>query len=461
MSTYRGFVRSIQVRDDSWVEFEIQAVHAGNAIQTFFIRDLDGDVNVAHKRLGHLSLLRDALARILPVEIEYDANTEQGNVVQDITIFPRPSIEGRQGNRRIEGTVIGLTVSEFSPVSSTTPYTDKADLVGVVLLSNGGTIEHALLDLQRPDVMTAQSIFGLLREALRTRRPVAVIVTVEFRDDTKDTAKRKSSEGIPAGYIQTCAWLTVPEDMLDYLYAFIERLGQRYESYESTEAAAISYVRVTYTTAPGQTPEGDISDNSSFIPQTKEAWVHSDSPLLARLEAALRDKLQVKLGLKETQVHEVELVGHLGSASKPIWIEVKRSLAQSEDTPNLCRNIPTIQAPSSSDFDEIPVSVLWLGHAYFNEGIWRFVTSSQAEVELLIDDQTPCSGSVSGPRQIDKVTGKAVVSDISPRAIIREQFRYGKPTLYHAYLDGMHSIKLIVKSRTCSQPFQLLVYRIR
>ena len=62
MAIYRGFVQSILVRDDGWVETAIEAVHAGNAIQTFFIPNLDGDLTQAHKRLGQLSLLRDALA---------------------------------------------------------------------------------------------------------------------------------------------------------------------------------------------------------------------------------------------------------------------------------------------------------------------------------------------------------------------------------------------------------------
>lgn len=491
MATYRGFVKSIQVRDDGWVEFVLQAVHAGNTTEIFFIRDLDGDVDVAHKRLAHLSLLRDALARILPVEVEYQADNKLGNVVEDLTVYPRPSIDGRWGTRRIEGTIIGLSIFEFSPMYDTTPYKDEADLTSIILLTDTGTIEHILLDLQRPDPMTAQAMLGLLREAFRTRRPVAVRVTDTFRSDQKARKAKETESDLPPGYIQACEWLTIPEETLDYLYAFIERLGQRYESYETAEAAALSHIKVVYTTVPGQTPEGDVSDNGAFDPQTSEAWVHMNSPLFARIEVALHERLQVKLGLKDAHIHEVELVGHLGSAARPIWIEVNRSLLRPEEATSLCQNVPTIQNPVAEDFNQIPISVSWRGHAYFNEGIWRFVIRSLAQHKLLVDGKTPCCNSVPSPYQSVTMTGNPdsasefppspapVVAVPPPTADIPEViapvpaapvvevspptagFRTEQYTQCHAYLNGMHTVELILPNRTCSQPFRLLVYRIR
>jgi hypothetical protein len=44
MPLFRGFVLSIEVRSDGWVETVIEAVHAGNALGTFFIPNLDGDL---------------------------------------------------------------------------------------------------------------------------------------------------------------------------------------------------------------------------------------------------------------------------------------------------------------------------------------------------------------------------------------------------------------------------------
>ena len=123
--------------------------------------------------------------------------------------------------------------------------------------------------------MTAQSILALLRKALRTRRPVALVAAlpaiegtdVEFMANTG-----KQHEGAPA-WVQACEWLVVPVVDLDEVHCFIERLQQRYESYVEEEAPALSRVRVTYTTAPAQSPEGDVSENGSFTQMTSDAWV--------------------------------------------------------------------------------------------------------------------------------------------------------------------------------------------
>jgi len=467
MAIYRGFIRSLQIRDDGWVEFVLQAVHAGNSLQTFFIRDLDGDILKAHKRLAHLSLLRDALARILPVEVEYDAGGEQGNIVEDLTVYPRPSIDGRLPGRRIEGVVIGLLIRERGPESGTSPYRDEADLAGVTLLTDAGTLEQVLLDLQRPDAMTAHAMLGLLREAHRTRRPVVVLVSTNLRDQPgpRDRAAEATlgtsavaaaatgAGGKIADIIEACEWVTVTDETLDYLSAFIERLGQRYESYEADEAPALSHVRVLYTTAPGQTPEGDVSDNGAFTQQTAEAWVHDDSPLLVRLEAALRDKLQVKLGLKDTKVHEVEIVGHLGSAARPIWIQIYRVVLPPVSDVGVCENVPTIRTPAGSDFNELPYSIAWRGLAYFNEGIWRFVIRSAEDIKLLVDGETPCCDQPSTSYAVE--TGSVEYTSASNFGRDRGSRQC------HAYLNGMHRVELILSGHTCGQPFQLLTYRIR
>jgi hypothetical protein len=467
MASFKGFVNSLQIRDDGWVEFIVQEVHAGNTTRTFFISNLDGDITTAHKRLAHLSLLRDALLRVLPVSVEYRTDPEQGEVVEDITVYPRPSIAGRQRSNRIEGTVIGLAIFERGPESGTTPYVDEADLAGVTLLQDDGSIEQLLLDLQRPDLNTAHAMLSLLREAFRTRRPVALFISGDPRFDepnprnrrgTADEGKTPSVKTLPkgaatyqqpTGFIQACEWITVPEETLEYLYAFIERLGQRYESYDGSEAPLLSNVKVLYTTAPSQTPEGDVSDNGTFVPVTSKAFVHGDSPLLQRLEAALRDSLQVKLGLDEDQVHEVEMVSHLGSAARPIWIQVNQAVLPPSEDAKACRNDPTIQSPTASDFDAMPLSVSWRGDAYFNEGIWRFVINSDAECKLLIDGASPCCESSPKSQHM-----------MQEQSYIRE-YRLRASCVCHIYLEGMHQVEIVLSGRRCEQPFQLNAYRIR
>jgi hypothetical protein len=450
MATYRGFVKVLQVREDGWVEFVLEAVHAGNTTKTFFIEDLDGSLDDVHRRLGQLSLLRDALARVLPVEAEYVEDPEKGTLLEDLTVHPRPSIDGREGGRRVEGVVIGLSITERGPESGISPYLDQPDVCAITLLVDDGTVELLTLDLQRPDPLTAQSILALLRKALRTRRPVALVAALPAIEDTdveRMASTGKQQEGAPA-WVQACEWLVVPVADLDEVHCFVERLRQRYESYVEEEAPALSHVRVTFTTAPAQNPEGDVSENGSFAQTTSDAWVHDDSPLLARLEAALRDRLMVILGLDGDEIHSVDLVGHLGSAARPIWIKAERRALPPEEAQELCENVPTIQPPGSESFSEIPVALSWLGQAYFNEGIWRFILSTPARAELRVDGQAcACDESTTGPvldLRLDDAVG-----------------REGATTMCHAYLCGMHSIEVVLAGRRCADPFQLQVYRIR
>lgn len=453
MPSFKGFVRSLQVRDDGWVEALLLAPHAGNTTRTFFVQNLDGDINTAHKRLGYLGLLRDAVARVLPVEIDYHGG-EQGNIVEDVTILPRPSIEGRVPGRKVTGVVIALAISEFGPTSGGSPYTDTPDVAGITLLEDDGSLEQVILDLQRPDPLTAQAMLALFQQAHRTRRPVAVLLSDVFKSPHVSGAAVGGGAGgdgnIPPGWVQACEWIIVPTETLDYTYAFLERLGQRYESYEPSEASAVSHVRILYTTAPGQTPEGDVSDNGTFVPQLRDAWVHDDSPLLARLEVALRDGLQVRLGLADTRIHEVEMVSRLGSAARPVWICITRKVLPHEPAPMLCDNTPTIQGPQGSAFDEMPMKVSWRGQGYFNEGLWRFVIRTAAHAELLIDDVAPCCEQPEGCGETggrdERSTGA-----FQPMATLQ----------FHAYLKGVHTVEVILCGRTCAKPFQMLAYRIR
>ena len=432
MAIFRGFVLTVDVRGDGLCEVVIKAVHAGNATRTFFIPNLDGDLTQTNKRLGQLSLLRDAVARVLPVEVGYTTSPDQGDLIDDVVVHPRPSIDGRQGTQVVEGVVIGLAVNELWPLSGSSPYLDAPDIANVVILTDAGDVVGALLDLQRPDPSTAQDELQLLKIAYRTRRPVQVLVSLAHEQGGDKRNTSVAERGTSPGYIQATRFKTLPETDLDYVYAYVERLGQRYESFTTKAAPAISQVKIVYTTAPGQTPEGDVSDNGTFTPQRLMAWVHDDFPLLARLEAALRDNLQVLLGLDGNFIHEVELVAHLGSSARPIWIVEDFKCPPCADESGTCTNVPTIQGPSGSAFAKIPRSICWHGKGYFQEGIWRFVMHSGIDGKLKVDGQEICC---------------------SPAG--------HEGALQHAYLKGLHCVELELSGLTCSSAFTMSIYRIR
>lgn len=449
MPTFKGFVTALAVRDDGWVETELMAPHAGNARHTFYIRDLDGDPGAANRRLAQTGLLRDAMARSQSVEIAYRADNEQGDLIDDVQIHPRASLAGVAFGRRVRGVVIGLAATEVGPTSGTSPYVDPPDLGAVTLLADDGSIVHATIDLQRPDPGTMQQVMGLLRVAHRTRRPIALILGGGGAGDVThgvatNVAMVKSSA--QNAQVIGCEFEDVPVAELTEVYAFVERLEQRYESYDAGAAVELSHVRVRYTTAPAQTPEGDVSDNGTFAPTTATALVHGDSPLLTRLDGALRDGLMVRLGLMDGFIHEVVVVAHMGSAARPVWIETHcRALPPPGDA-SACENVPTIALPGGAAFDALPSAYAWTGDGYFNEGVWRFAIVSATDAGLTIDGKTPCCS--------DEAAGECAPAPCPGEA------REG-PRMYHAYLCGMHRIEIRLCGRTCSAPFELRVYRLR
>ncbi len=90
MTTYKGLVNSLQVRSDGWVEVIVQAVHAGNALQHFFIKDLDGVSHCCTSTAGAIGIIARCLTRILPVVIDYEINPEQGNLILDVICASAP-----------------------------------------------------------------------------------------------------------------------------------------------------------------------------------------------------------------------------------------------------------------------------------------------------------------------------------------------------------------------------------
>lgn len=445
MPTFRGFVESIEARGDGWIEFVVHAVHAGGERGTFFIRDLDGDQTQTNRRLSKLGLLRDALSSVLPVQLQYTETDNQGNITDDLTVFPRPFFEGRGPGRAVSGTVIGVSVIERGPESSATPYRDESDLAFAEILTDTGSVERVLVDLQRPDALTGHAFLRILQRGFETRRPVELSISTGLAEPKGvDRVRQFEADRIPAGFVLNAGWKFVEPAELTYIVAFLERIGQRYESYDCDNPLYLSHLSVVYTTAPKQYPSGDVSEDGSFVASSGEARVHCDSPLLEVLKAALRDGLQVELGLdEEATIHEVVLVSHLGSAARPIWIEVHRSTHTDTPARLLCDNVPTIRAVDGSQLDEIPRSVDWNGKAYFNEGIWRFVILAANPTSLLVDGEEICPD-----------------PPVQPGGTGYYQARRAARTV-HAYLNGVHSIAIRVDDHTCAAPFRLHVYRIR
>jgi hypothetical protein len=457
MPTVRGFVQSLETRTDGWVAVAVLSVHASNTVQTLFIENLDGDLSKAHKKLAQLGLLRDALGGTLPVEISFHSQEQQGDVVDDVIVFPTRSIEGRRGANWVEGIVLGIMVHEHGPESTSSPYKDEPDVARVVLMLDAGTITTYTIDLQRPHKETGHAMLAMCVLARQTRRRIRLHVTASAAG-TPDRGR-----GSVGDIVVGAEWPTLASPELEELVAFIERVGDRTESYDASERRTLEHVWVKYTTAPDQTPEGDRSNNGTFVPVTGVAWLHKSSDLVPRVVTALRDGLQVRLGLLGDQIHSVELTSPLGSAARPIWITFTLD-ELCDSAGKVCVNEPTVQAPSESALDTIPHSVAWRGRAYFTKGIWRFVVRSSGTTTLRIDCKDPCADPCGAESPVPPATppGCGGEGTMQPtRGGGGDSTLQESHLMAHAYLHGLHSVEFVVRGYTSQSSFNVLIYRIR
>lgn len=439
MPTYRGFVETLESRSDGWVELTLCAAHSGGQRRTFLIPNLDGDLEKTNRRLAQLGLARDALARVLPVELQFSSDQEQGDLVDDLAIHPRPSFESRRGGRWVSGVVIGVGVHERGPENASTPYRDEADLASVTLLADDGTVEGLLIDLQRPDPGTGAALLELATLSWRTRRKVEAQVYSAFEDRPK--LRARITDPAP-GFVIVLRFPALESVDLDLVDAFVERITQRSASFDSSDAPGYSHCDVDITTAPEQSPIGDVSENGTFQPTTRTARIHLDHPALSHLREALCSGLAVRLGLVENQIHQVTLISPLGSAARPIWITTRREPV-CEDGARPCDNVPTVRTPSAQVLDQTPLSQRWSGDGYFRAGIWRFVVESAhtGSVHLTVDGVPPAC------YEAPTATHDHPARDFAKVA--------------HAYLEGLHRVELLIRDRACSASFRFAAYRIR
>ncbi|MDJ0765589.1 MAG: hypothetical protein QNJ97_21585 [Myxococcota bacterium] len=455
MPTLHGFVSALETRSSGWVEVKILAPHASNTVGIAYITNLDGDLSIAHRKLAQVGLLRDALAHTLPVAITYQVQENEGNVIDDVTLLPLRSIDGRLSTAWVEGVVMGVMVRERNPESTASPYADQPDEARVVILLSGGNIETYIIDLQRPLTDTGHAIRLMCEASRRTRRTLRLQVHFD----------REEKMGTDGGIAVGAEWPNLTPRTLKEVNAFIEQVGQRSESYDNGELRTVDAIWVRYTTAPDMVPEGDISENGSFQPVTATAWLHVDSPMVGTLKDALSQGLQVRLGLIEDEIHSVEISGPLGSAVRPIWVTVSMDPI-CDDPETVCINIPTIQAPSDKDLNRVPHAVAWRGDGYFNKGIWRFIILSGGEICLKIDGEIPCAKALAGAVGASKVPMPEIAKGRATEASWNDvEYELSRKRITgiaaHAYMNGMHKVQVIIRGQTCKTPFRMLVYRIR
>jgi hypothetical protein len=134
-----------------------------------------------------------------------------------------------------------------------------------------------------------------------------------------------------------------------------------------------------------------------------------------------------------------ELLAHLASASRPVWITISRgTLDHGPENYGCIPGSPTsdLQPRTLRDL-RLPYPAVWEGVGCFNPGIYRFQFQLATEFALFVDGEELCLHDAEG-----KTT--------------REGFK-----IAHACLGGEHTVRVELDAWTCDYDFVMDVYQLR
>ena len=440
MATHRGFVQSIQI--DRAAVATIVVVHADASIGTYIIQDLDGDPERFNERLSKLAILRDAMNRAEPVEIEHET-IEQGEEIETAVRITRDAITPLSSLQRHSGIVVDLVVLGQNGVDATGDIHCQAT---VTLLATDLSTFTAILDLQLPERLVASDQLGMLRDAQNAGSSVRLVVSTVAEGSPKIVSvalgDAYGSDGGGGNASQISGFVETLSLIKDF----------------PSESTVFAHVR--FTTAPDFSGPGNSVSNAPFDPQTIDLLVPRSSPAYDLFEVALRDKLRMRVQATQMQsgnspapgsanlaaagtdqpatysiVSGAELVAPLASASRPVWVNVSReSLDCGPQTETCADGVPSSDLTLSTLRDlKIPYAAQWEGIGCFNHGVYRFQFQLASPFTVAVDCRKLCLHDSSDPTV---------------------KFAY-------ACLDGDHCVEICLEKWTCDQEFTFDAYRLR
>lgn len=440
MATHRGFVQSIQI--DRAAVATIVVVHADATIGTYIIRDLDGDPERFNERLSKLAVLRDAMNRAEPVEIEHDT-TEQGMEIRTAVRISRDAIRPLGNLQQYSGIVVDLVVLAQNGIDATGDVHCQAT---VTLLAADLSTFTAILDLQIPERLVASDQLSMLREAQNTGSSVRLVMSTAADDSLKivSVALGEAYGSVGGG------------GDITQISGFVETLSLIKDF--PTESTVFAHVR--FTSAPEFTGSGNSVSNDPFDPKAIDLLVPRRSLVYDLFEVALRDRLRMRVTAMTTTsektdvtgavniavaqtnqpsalfiVSAAELVAPLASASRPVWVKVSRESLDGGPQKEMCaEGVPSNDLTISTLRDlKIPYAAQWEGIGCFNHGVYRFQFHLASPFTVAVDGRKLCLHDSSDPMV---------------------KFAY-------ACLDEDHCVEICLEKWTCDQEFTFDVYRLR
>jgi hypothetical protein len=456
MATTRGFVERIEVGRGGLVTVGLVQDDASRS--TYVVSDIDGDPERFNERLTKVAVLRDAMNRAEPVEIEH-VQGKAGQEIERVARIGRDALDPPLSVDQVSGLVLQVTLSSRNAVQGAAETHDEAR---VVVMALDGSVTVLRLDLQAPERQVAVAFLATVQDARARGVPCRFLVHRPGEGDGDEILAVAVGDAVDGGGKQ-----------LRRVSGFVESLGPAPAPGGGAASAALAAAR--FTTAPELTePDGGV-DPAPFTPAELELYLAQGSLLYDLVEAGLRDGLRMRLGhlplvhdrpdasngdtpvgaaepggrdqasplvrgRDDTQrpralLVAAELLAPLGSAGRPVWLHVDRTmLDHGPDDPVCVDGLPsTSLRPSSLRDLRIPYPARWTGHGCFNPGVYRFQLRAPVGATLAVDGDELCL--YAGGEDGDRVG--------------------------YACVRGDRVVTVAFPSYTCDTEFDLDVYRIR
>jgi hypothetical protein len=461
MPTIRGFVEKLEVGRAGLVTAAL--LHDDGSRDNYVIADLDADPERFNERLSKLALLRDALNRAEPVEIEYELG-EGGRNIERVARITRDALDPSLTTVTERVMVVGVAVTTDNRTGLQAEYPDTARVFG---LTEDGSWQVYTLNLQIPERAAAEAQLEMIRAAQASGE------TIELSID----GKTQRIIGVQAGGDEQGGQQGGSEPAI--IDGFVESI-----THTSTAKGLGGMARIEFTTAPQFTGPGQVVALVPFDPQLRTFLVVIGSPeyelFLTGLRKMLRMRvwattlrqdqtddswrrpndpaavnrtadtpaptLRVKVGLASSAapgeyaksslalVRGAQLLHALASASRPVWVQISRKSLDVGPASECTEGVPSSDLTPRGLRDlHIPYQAEWIGWGCFNHGVYRFQFTLTTPFEIYVDGKKLC----------------VHVSEDNTT-----QFA-------HACLECEHEVRVVLERWTCEQDFLMDVYRIR
>jgi hypothetical protein len=484
IETVRGFVVSIEIGRAGLVI--VRLVHDDGSIQSYVIADLDADPERFNERLSKLAILRDAMTRAESVEIEHSQG-EAGQMIERVTRITRDDLTPPGALELVTGLVLDVMVHVENRTGANG---ERPDLARVTLLSGDLTAVELTLNLQTPERSVADHQLAMIREAQQVGDLVRLLV--ERAGDGEAT----HGFGKRGGRILAVA--------VDYdASAFGHERAQEISGFVETlslinlipGSATGNFAHLRFTTAPDFSGPGGSVGLAAFTPELWNLLVPRHSLAYDLFEAGLRDNLRMRVSLVSLErdgddededereeaepvrdvetgeamaaiasdarriigrisratvagdrpenmaiVLATELLAHLASASRPVWISISRTTLDHgpEEYPCIPGTPTSNLQPRTLRDLRLPYPAVWEGLGCFNPGIYRFQFQLSTELKLFVDGEELCLH--------DAAHGASRENGVK---------------MAHACLGGEHEIRVELARWTCDDEFVIDVYQLR